>query len=125
VPASTILLIATDLAAGEATAAILTGTGYTVTLTNDPDEGFPQVAQHQLVILDVTTGPKTTIEICREIRATPAMSAAESRPAMTASIVPLPTTARLARNSGHARRRIAARDVSGGDSRAVALMTGD
>jgi pilus assembly protein CpaE len=75
VPASTILLIATDLAAGEATAAILTGTGYTVTLTNDPDEGFPQVAEHQLVILDVTTGPKTTIEICREIRATPSMAA--------------------------------------------------
>src|SRR5262245_2495640 len=59
-----------------------------------------------------------------EATATPAMSAADSRPAMTASIVPLPTTARLARNSGHASRRIALRDVSGA-GRVVALMTCD
>src|SRR5262245_7774688 len=58
--------------------------------------------------------------------ATPAMSAGDSRPAITASMVPLPTTARLARNNGHARRKIARVDVSGGAGRSTsALMACD
>ncbi len=74
-PASTILLLATDAAAAETTTAILAGAGYTVTLTADPDEAFAKAAEHQLIIIDVSSGPKSAIEICREIRATPAMAA--------------------------------------------------
>jgi pilus assembly protein CpaE len=75
VPASTILLLATDPAAGETTAAILSGAGYTVTQTADPDEAFAKAAEHQLVIVDVAGGPKSAVDICREIRATPALAA--------------------------------------------------
>ena len=45
--------------------------------------------------------------------ATAARSVAESRPAMMASIVPLPTTARFAMNSGQASLISARDDVSG------------
>jgi len=75
VPASTILLLATDPAASETTSAILSGAGYTVTQTADPDEAFAKAAEHQLVIVDVASGPKSAVEICREIRATPALAA--------------------------------------------------
>ena len=74
-PASTILLLSTDAAAGDTTAAILSAAGYTVTQTADPDEAFAKAVEHQLVILDVTAGPKSAVEICMEIRATPSLSA--------------------------------------------------
>ncbi|OGO52671.1 MAG: hypothetical protein A2Z32_08145 [Chloroflexi bacterium RBG_16_69_14] len=74
-PASTILLLATDAVAGESTAAILSGAGYTVTQTADPDEAFAKAAEHQLIILDVAGGERSAVEICSEIRATPAMAA--------------------------------------------------
>ena len=74
-PASTILLLATDAVAGDPTAAILSGAGYTVTQTADPDEAFAKAAEHQLIILDVAGGERSAVEICSEIRATPAMAA--------------------------------------------------
>jgi len=75
VPASTVLLLDTDPAAGESIAAMLSAAGYKVTLTPDPDDAFVKVVEHQLVILDVTSGPKSAVEICREIRATPTLMA--------------------------------------------------
>jgi pilus assembly protein CpaE len=75
VPASTILLLEADSASGELISGILTGVGYTVTAVGDPDETFAQAAAHHLVILDDITGPKTAIELCREIRSTPSMAA--------------------------------------------------
>ena len=74
-PASTVLLLDTDPAAGESIAAMLSAAGYKVTLTPDPDDAFVKVVEHQLVILDVTSGPKSAVEICREIRATPTLMA--------------------------------------------------
>lgn len=74
-PASTILLLDSDLAVGEAIAAILSGAGYTVTQIADPDEAFTKAAEHQLVIIDVASGPKSAVDICREIRATPSIAA--------------------------------------------------
>jgi pilus assembly protein CpaE len=74
-PASTILLLDSDAAAGEAIAAILTRAGYTVTTTADPDEAFAQAAEQQLVIIDIASGPRSAVDICREMRATPALSA--------------------------------------------------
>ncbi|HEV8402022.1 MAG TPA: AAA family ATPase [Candidatus Limnocylindrales bacterium] len=74
-PASTILLLDSDADAGQAIAAILTGAGYTVTTTADADEAFAKAADQQLVIIDVAGGPRSAVEICREIRATPALSA--------------------------------------------------
>jgi pilus assembly protein CpaE len=71
VPASTILLLESSVSAGETIATILTTAGYAVTLTEDPDVALAQGATHQLVMLDVATGPRSGIEICREFRAAP------------------------------------------------------
>jgi pilus assembly protein CpaE len=75
VPASTILLLESDAAAGDPISSILSGAGYTVTRTTDPDEAVAKAAEHQLVIIDVAAGPKSAVEICREIRATPTIAA--------------------------------------------------
>jgi pilus assembly protein CpaE len=74
VPASTILLIEGDAALAETITSALSGVGYTVTVVTDPDEAFGHVANHQLVIIDVVTGAKSAVDICREIRATPSMA---------------------------------------------------
>jgi pilus assembly protein CpaE len=74
VPASTILLIESDPASGETIAPVLSGVGYSVTVS-EPAEAFGKVADHQLVIIDVVTGDKTAPDLCREIRATPALAA--------------------------------------------------
>jgi pilus assembly protein CpaE len=74
VPASTILVIEADPASGETIAPVLSGVGYTVTLS-EPADAFGKVADHQLVIIDVVTGEKTAADVCREIRATPGLAA--------------------------------------------------
>ena len=74
-PASSILLLDSGAATGDSIAKILSAAGYTVTLTADSDDAFAKAAEHQLVIIGVTTGPRSAVEVCREIRATPAMAA--------------------------------------------------
>jgi pilus assembly protein CpaE len=75
-PASTILVLETAATGDASLALILTNAGYTVTRTSDPAEAFAQVADHQLVAIDVGAGiaGKTGFDICHEIRATPAMA---------------------------------------------------
>ena len=73
-PASTILLIDADPASTETISTTLTKVGYTVTTSTDADEGLGKVADNQLVILDIIKGKKTAVDVCREIRATPALS---------------------------------------------------
>jgi len=75
VPASTILLLESDATIAESIVRILTDAGYTVTPTTDADVAFARAAEHQLVVLGATTGEKAAVDICREIRATPAMAA--------------------------------------------------
>ena len=74
-PASTILLLETDVETGASVSRILTDAGYTITQATDADDAFAKVAEHQLVIIGENAGPKTALDICREIRATPAMAA--------------------------------------------------
>lgn len=78
-PASTILVLSTAATSGEPIAPALTTAGYTVTASTDADAAFSQVVEHQLVILDLGSGSvdgaKSGVELCREIRATPAMAA--------------------------------------------------
>jgi pilus assembly protein CpaE len=73
-PASTILLIDADAESAETISTALTNVGYTVTTASDPDDGFAKVADHQLAIIDVLLGDKTPIDLCREIRGTPALA---------------------------------------------------
>ena len=74
-PASSILLLEADKASGELITGILQGVGYSVTSVSEPQEAFSLVAAHHLVILDAIPGPKTALDICREIRGTPRLSA--------------------------------------------------
>src|SRR3990170_687573 len=77
-PASTILVLESPATADASLVPQLTLAGYTVTQTTDPDEAFSKIVEHQLAILDVgipDVPAKTAIELCREIRATPAMAA--------------------------------------------------
>ena len=98
-PASTILVLETAATAESSLVPQLTLAGYTVTQTTDPDEALAKIVEHQLAILDVgikdapvkpskagkgakdgkdatSSAPaKTGVELCREIRATPAMAA--------------------------------------------------
>jgi pilus assembly protein CpaE len=75
VPASTILLIEADQVFGETISTALTGVGYTVTTSADAEEAFGKVGDNQIVIIDVVTGDKSAADVCREIRATPALVA--------------------------------------------------
>jgi pilus assembly protein CpaE len=74
VPASTILVIDADDASARLISDTLSKVGYTVTVSGNPDEAFPQVAAHQLVIVDVIVGERTGLDVCREIRSTPALA---------------------------------------------------
>lgn len=76
-PASTILVLE-SAARTDSLAPILSGAGYTVTQTIDADEAFARIVEHQLGVIDLGPGGtdgKSAIELCREIRATPAMAA--------------------------------------------------
>lgn len=73
-PASSILLIENDLASGDVISSTLIKLGYAVTSFIDPDEAFAHVAEHQLVILDVIGGPRTALDVCRDLRTLPVMS---------------------------------------------------
>lgn len=96
-PASSILVLETAATGDASLVPQLTLAGYTVTRTTDPDEAFAKIVEHQLAILDVRVADapvrpakggkeakdgkkaavptRTGIELCREIRATPAMAA--------------------------------------------------
>ena len=73
-PASTILLVASDAESGDAIKTILSGAGYVVTVSTDAQQALPRVVEHQLVILDIAGGTPSAMEICSQIRETPTMS---------------------------------------------------
>lgn len=73
-PASSILLLDADPAAAVSITSVLSGVGYAVILTADADDAFSKAAEHQLVIIDVVTGPKPAAELCAEMRASSTMS---------------------------------------------------
>lgn len=69
-----ILVVDADAAGAEAISAILGPVGYGLTVVTEAATAFSQVVDHQLVILD-TVADKTSLELCREIRSTPSMTA--------------------------------------------------
>ncbi len=73
-PASTILLLETDPPVDTSFADILTQAGHALTRTANADEAIASAAEHQLLIIDVASGPRSAIEICAQIRSTPALS---------------------------------------------------
>jgi pilus assembly protein CpaE len=74
-PASTILLISADPASAETIGTGLTNAGYDVTTVADLGAAFAKVSDNQLAIIDVIGGDRTAVDVCREIRSTPALAA--------------------------------------------------
>jgi pilus assembly protein CpaE len=74
VPASTIVLIDADAAAAEAIGKTLTGVGYTVDTFADQGDAFGKIAEHHLVIIDQVGEKTSAVDVCREIRGTPALA---------------------------------------------------
>ncbi len=73
--ASRILLVDTDEAAAHVIADTLKAVGHTVALVSDGREVFQRGADADLNALDVTPGAMSAVDLCREIRATPALAA--------------------------------------------------
>ena len=73
--ASRILLVDADEAAAHVIADTLKAVGHTVTLVADGREAFQHGAEAELLVLDVPAGGASAVDLCREIRATPALAA--------------------------------------------------
>ena len=74
-PSSTILVLETIPGAAATVEGPLSGVGYQVTVTADPDDALRRAADFALVIVDVGPGPRSGVDVCREMRRTAAFSA--------------------------------------------------
>jgi pilus assembly protein CpaE len=74
VPASSVLLLENDPSADDSIESVLSGAGYTVTRTTAPDEAIAQATDQQLLIIDLSGGPHSPIDVCKQVRATPGLS---------------------------------------------------
>jgi pilus assembly protein CpaE len=75
VPSSTILVLETIPGAAATVEGPLSGVGYQVTVTADPDDALRRAADFALVIVDVGPGPRSGVDVCREMRRTATFSA--------------------------------------------------
>ncbi len=73
--ATNILLVESDPTAAEALGAKLATAGHAITIAPDADEAFRAAAAHGLVVIGTVAGERTGIDVCRELRATPALAA--------------------------------------------------
>lgn len=73
--ASRILLVDADDVAAGVIADTLKAVGHAITRVTDGREAFQRAPEAELVILDVPGGATSAVELCREIRATPALAA--------------------------------------------------
>ena len=74
-PSSTILVLETNPGAAATVEGPLSGVGYQVTVTADPDDALRRAADFALVIVDVGAGLRSGVDVCREMRRTAAFSA--------------------------------------------------
>ena len=73
-PASSVLLLANDPKFVETIRSSLGSAGYQVSVTNDPEQVFRDATDHGLIIIDEVRGPRSAHDICRDLRATPALA---------------------------------------------------
>lgn len=73
-PAATILLAESDASARDVIAGILAKAGYTVNPVATGDEVFARAAEHQLLVVDLLAGEASPLDLCRQIRSTPALA---------------------------------------------------
>ena len=74
-PTTSILLLSAAAEADSATAAVLRAGGRVVTTLADPDEAIRRAGEFTLLVLDTVDPPRTAVEVCSEIRRTPALAA--------------------------------------------------
>jgi pilus assembly protein CpaE len=74
VATTSILLVDSDPKAGDEVRTLLSAVGHTVTVVTEADEGFRAASDHGLVVIDIVTGARSAIDLCREIRATPSLA---------------------------------------------------
>ncbi len=72
--ASRILLVESDAADREPIEAPLATAGYTVTVVEDAEAAFSHASEHQLIVIDHLPDAGASTELCRRIRATPALA---------------------------------------------------
>jgi pilus assembly protein CpaE len=75
VPASSIVLLEVDPAAGEAIRTVLDGVGYDVEIVTDTADLLKGAPRHNLIIIDSTPRGTTPADVCREVRGTPSLAA--------------------------------------------------
>ncbi len=73
-PKSSILLLSSNAEGGAAAAAVLRGIGHDVTVVANADEAIRRAAEAQLVAIDAVEGPRSALDVCAEIRRTPALA---------------------------------------------------
>jgi len=73
-PASSVLLLANDPPFVQSIRSGLGAAGYQVTATADADEPFRKAGQHALIIIDQVAGSVSPQDVCRNVRATPALA---------------------------------------------------
>ncbi|HET7727669.1 MAG TPA: AAA family ATPase [Candidatus Limnocylindrales bacterium] len=74
-PSSSLLLLDSETSSANLIAATLVKIGHEVTTVVEPDEAIRQAADHALVIVDRVTGPRSAIDVCREIRSSQDLAA--------------------------------------------------
>jgi pilus assembly protein CpaE len=75
VPASSIILLEVDPAAGEAIRTVLDGVGYAIETVTDTGALLKDAPKHSLIIIDSTPKGTTPADVCREVRGTPNLAA--------------------------------------------------
>ena len=73
-PASSILLFASDPASGDALRSTLSGTGYGVTIVTDSESMLRLAADQHLIVLDAGAVTPSAAELTRDLRAHPALA---------------------------------------------------
>ncbi len=73
-PSSSVLLLATDPAFVETMRGNLGAAGYQVSSSTDPEDAVRQAGQHAVIVIDELAGSRSAQEVCRELRATPALT---------------------------------------------------
>jgi pilus assembly protein CpaE len=74
VPASAILLLESDATSGREISEILTAVGHVVDQVASTTDALTSASNHQLIVVDVSGGEETAVDVARELRASPVVA---------------------------------------------------
>ncbi len=73
-PTTTILLLSAAAESVESIAAALRTAGHVVTVMVDPEDAVRRASEFAMVVIDAVEPPRTAVDVCAEIRRTPALA---------------------------------------------------